>query len=319
MSLDSSHGWAVVRRPRNAVATIAAVAALGAVGVGVAPAAITGTTGAVQQVAPPASVVEGTLRSDHTITAFDERQCVTLATSLAVDVTPGGGSGTIPAGTSVSSQFLHLDPTTASAVTLSGSVTTDEAVLGVITSQANLDASDATLGAPGTAYATGNTARGLEGPGPLPANGDSLAISGANTVTVTFKERFHLDQVRIISECPPPGNEGCTPGYWKQSQHFDSWFGYSRNQKFEQVFAVNVPGDPTLLEALKANGGGINALERHAVAALLNASSPNVDYPLTQAQVKAMVKSAIDSGDPATIEQTKDQLEQYNELGCPLS
>lgn len=297
------------------------MAALGVIGAGAASAAITGTSGAVQQVAPPASVAANALNGDHRIVAFDESQCVTLGSGLAVDITPGGDSGTIPAGTKVSSQFLHFDPTGASALTLSGSVTTDGPVLGVITSPGNLAASDS-LGAAGTMYPTGDGARGLEPPGPFPADGDSAAISGADSVTVALKDRFHFDQVRVISECPPPpppGDEGCTPGFWKQSQHFDSWVGYGRNQKFETVFAVNVPGDPTLLEALKAQGGGINALERHAVAALLNASSPDVDYPRTAAQVKAKVKSAIESGDPARIERTKDRLEGFNELGCPLS
>ena len=319
--MKSSHGRAVIRQPRIAAA-IAAVAALSAVGAGAAWAAITGTTGHVEQVAPPANVAANVLESDTRIRAFDERQCVTLTSDLAVDIVPGGGSGTIPAGTSVSSQFLHFDPTNASIVTLSGSITTDQAVLGVITSQANLDASDSVLGAPGTTYPTGDPARDLEGPGPFPSDGDSAAISGTNEVTVTLKDRFHFDQVRVVTACPPPpppGDEGCTPGYWKQPQHFDSWEGYGRNQEFEQVFAVNVPGDPTLLEALKAHGGGINALERHAVAALLNASSSGVDYPLTEAEVKAKVKAAIDSGDPAIIEATKDELAQYNELGCPIS
>ncbi len=26
---------------------------------------------------------------------------------------------------------------------------------------------------------------------------------------------------------PPPGGEGCTPGFWKQRQHFDSWVGFA--------------------------------------------------------------------------------------------
>src|SRR5215210_35264 len=34
----------------------------------------------------------------------------------------------------------------------------------------------------------------------------------------------------------PDGNEGCTPGYWKQPQHFDSWVVYSPNQLFSSVF-----------------------------------------------------------------------------------
>src|SRR6266545_1548142 len=37
----------------------------------------------------------------------------------------------------------------------------------------------------------------------------------------------------------PPANEGCTPGFWKQPQHFDSWTGFSQGQTLENVF--NVP------------------------------------------------------------------------------
>ena len=65
-----------------------------------------------------------------------------------------------------------------------------------------------------------------------------------------------------------------------------------------------VPGNPTLLEGLQADGGGINALARHAVAALLNASNPDVDSDFTVAQVIALVHDAIASGDLDTIKAT---------------
>lgn len=44
----------------------------------------------------------------------------------------------------------------------------------------------------------------------------------------------------------------------------------------------------SLLDVLGQGGGGDKALGRHAVAALLNALSPSVDYPYTSAQVKQM-------------------------------
>ena len=44
--------------------------------------------------------------------------------------------------------------------------------------------------------------------------------------------------------------------------------------------------DPTLLQALEANGGGINMLARATVDALLNASA--VDSPFTEVQVIQM-------------------------------
>jgi hypothetical protein len=83
---------------------------------------------------------------------------------------------------------------------------------------------------------------------------------------------------------PPPGGKGCTPGYWKQSQHFGSWTDpYDPSDPLASVFdaaALELHGleDLTLLEALQANGGGANALIRHAVAAVLNAASEDVDF-----------------------------------------
>jgi len=131
-----------------------------------------------------------------------------------------------------------------------------------------------------------------------------LTASASATVDVTFP--------------PPPGGEGCTPGYWKQSQHFDSWTApYDPTDLYEVVFGVSVPGNPTLLDALNAGGGGINALLRHSTAALLNAASADVDSEFTVAQVIALVQAALAPG--GDIEGTKNTLAAANELGCPLN
>jgi len=123
--------------------------------------------------------------------------------------------------------------------------------------------------------------------------------------------------------------EGCTPGYWKQPQHLDSWVatGYSPDQTLESVF--DVPDsygldNYTLLQALSFQGGsGTTAaariLLRAAVSALLNSASPDVDYPLTTAEVIAQVNAALASGDQTTILVLATQLDQYNNLGCPLN
>ncbi|MFO7545302.1 MAG: hypothetical protein R6W77_07375, partial [Trueperaceae bacterium] len=141
-------------------------------------------------------------------------------------------------------------------------------------------------------------------------HGDSVYF---NTVSVT------------VETAEEGGTEGCTPGYWRQEHHFDSWTGYAPEELFSDAFSrvitIRAGGrstieDPTLLEAVWATGGGVNALARHAVAALLNASSADVDYPYSAADVIAMVQAAIDSGDFNT---TKNQLEYANELGCPLN
>lgn len=112
---------------------------------------------------------------------------------------------------------------------------------------------------------------------------------------------------------PPQGGEGCTPGFWKQSHHFDSWVGYAPGDEFDVVFGV--PYDVTLLQALSAGGGDEIALGRHAVAALLNAASGDVSYAFTEAEIIALVQDAWATGD---FETAKDLLEDENELGCPL-
>ncbi len=121
-----------------------------------------------------------------------------------------------------------------------------------------------------------------------------------------------------------PGQEGCTPGYWKQTHHFDSWPApYGPDDLFEVVFGVDVPGsDPLLSEALRLKKGGLNALMRHATAALLNAAKVGVDPDPafdTPAEVIAAFQAAFDSGDPDQIEILKDLLDDSNNLGCPLN
>ncbi|HXG75706.1 MAG TPA: hypothetical protein VNJ53_03970 [Gaiellaceae bacterium] len=112
------------------------------------------------------------------------------------------------------------------------------------------------------------------------------------------------------------GGEGCTPGYWKQTQHFDSWTSpYTPSTQFDDVFD-DAFGEMTLLEVLQQGGGGLNALGRHTVAALLNAASGGVDYSFTTTQVINMFNAVYPGGD---YEDLKDTFEAENESGCPLS
>ncbi len=111
---------------------------------------------------------------------------------------------------------------------------------------------------------------------------------------------------------PPPGDEGCTPGYWKQEQHFDSYPApYTPNTLFSSVFGVG-PSIP-LKDAAALEGGGENALVRHATAALLNAASGF--YPFTVTEVIQAVQAAYASND---FETAKDIFDDANNLGCPL-
>ena len=124
------------------------------------------------------------------------------------------------------------------------------------------------------------------------------------------------------------GTEGCTPGYWKN--HTDSWpaTGYSPSQSLPSVFAQSAAyselASASMLEALDFGGGGgvdgaARILMRAAVAALLDASHPGVDYPRTPVQVISQVNSALASGDRDTLLTVAGELDRDNNLGCPLN
>ena len=119
-------------------------------------------------------------------------------------------------------------------------------------------------------------------------------------------------------DVPDSGGEGCTPGYWRQEQHFDSWTGYAPGDLFSSVFADAFPGE-TLLDVVWARGGGLNALGRHAVAALLNAASDGVDYDYTVTEVIEAFNAAYASGDASTIENQKNVFDFLNNQGCGLN
>lgn len=144
----------------------------------------------------------------------------------------------------------------------------------------------------------------------------------------------------------PGGGEGCTPGGWKE--HYGQITGNGRSQNTAADWWADTPfatgdefaasittddserdyvrglmlqnpgasliGTRSMLAALDANGGGLNALVRHAAAALLNASSTEVDYDLTVDQVRAQFWAAVNGGD---IEGTKNTFQGFNQQGCP--
>ncbi|MDO9226346.1 MAG: SdrD B-like domain-containing protein [Pseudomonadota bacterium] len=119
------------------------------------------------------------------------------------------------------------------------------------------------------------------------------------------------------------GGEGLTPGYWKnhtsgKKGQPSEWVktGFSPSDSYESIFGVDVPGNPTLLDALKAKGGGVNALMRHSTAALLNASHGYVDYQYSAAEVIAMTQAAIAGAD---YEPTKDLFDHQNNMGADLT
>jgi uncharacterized repeat protein (TIGR01451 family) len=154
-----------------------------------------------------------------------------------------------------------------------------------------------------------------------------------NTATATGTDVFGgtVGPVSDTAVNTVVGNQGCTPGFWKNNAKnwgAVAWVGYSPDDLFSDVFGVTpftIRGngkatidDPTLLQALDANGSGINLLARSAVAALLNASNPNISYAMSVDQVIAAVQNAIAAGDEA-IQALGEQLDYYNNAGCSIN
>jgi hypothetical protein len=149
---------------------------------------------------------------------------------------------------------------------------------------------------------------------------NKATLDGTNTALQASAE------VTVRCEIPETP-EGCTPGFWRQAHHYPYWTGASPVDAWTTHFAdpgthqgpgrngATFNGETALGDAVEFGGGGVFALARHAVAALLNANSGDVDYPLSAAEVVALVNDALASGD---FEGAKNTLEGYNELGCTV-
>jgi hypothetical protein len=210
-----------IMRAAGLAAALTAVCAL----VGSAQASFDGSTGQIQLIAPPAGVlfppnpgssacpVAGEcLSSDTTMFGFNEQQCVAAPSDLPVDITVPGTynstasltPGTITAGTIVSSQFVQSESVSNQdgSLVLDGTVHTDAPIIGIAVTFHGLNKTDV-LGAPGTAYPTGQSGRGLELDNPA-QNDFVVEVTDMHTVEIHSHVNLHADQVRIITSCPPP-------------------------------------------------------------------------------------------------------------------
>lgn len=142
---------------------------------------------------------------------------------------------------------------------------------------------------------------------------------GGRTITLPPRGGLIVYFKNVAVDTPPPpppptGGQGCTPGYWRQPHHYDSWTVLTPDDTYSAVFGVGP--DMRLGDAIKIKGGKFNALIRHSTAAMLNAYSPGVDYDLTASDVVTAVQNAYSTGAWKNI---KNQLDNLNNQGCPLN
>jgi hypothetical protein len=115
-----------------------------------------------------------------------------------------------------------------------------------------------------------------------------------------------------------PGDAGCTPGFWKNTRkHLPAWVGYAPGDLFSSVFEDAFPGK-TLKQVLKGKGGGLIALGRHTVAALLNGANWEINYGMSDAEVIAAFNEVY-PGTKAEYTALKNEFADDNERGCPIN
>ncbi len=157
----------------------------------------------------------------------------------------------------------------------------------------------------------------LNGEGFVPSSGEIIAIiadPGIDKQVVFFELQLP----------PEEDGEGNTPGFWKR--HQELWVTYIPSQTLDSVFiipAVYEVGSNTLIEALGFGGGGglpgaARILMRAAVAALLNAAHPEVNYPLSETEIINQVNNALQSFNRDTIVDLAGIYNTYNNLHSNL-
>lgn len=170
-------------------------------------AGISGTSGDVHILAtPPATVMPNAFENDHKIWIFNEQMNYLLGGSVNVNITAPGyynsnGSlthGTIASGQRVNVYYMHFDPKRSKR--RSGTVTFDEAILGVIVTKGDLTASNF-LGSGGTIYPSNVNNMGLE------MGSDRVRVSpDMKTLTVDWQASSPGDRIRVMTVVPEPAS-----------------------------------------------------------------------------------------------------------------
>ena len=128
---------------------------------------------------------------------FDEGQNIDITVDLAVNILAdglggGSGAGIVPMGSTVASHYIFFDPNRSTSQI--GSVTFDSDIFGIITSTANLAASDFLINT-GVTYLNPGL-RGLE-------SGDHVTITGLRTISVDWAASSPGDYIRVLTDFSP--------------------------------------------------------------------------------------------------------------------
>ena len=198
--------------------------------------AVTGVTGDASYISAPPSVEAGDLTNNLGFYVFDEKT-VTLSSALDVDwfasnggTLSNGGGGTISAGTSLTSYFVHFNPEGDPDIgrEVAGNLTFSQKIIAVIFTSPHLDASDSVVGVAGTDYPTGIDSRKYEN---FDVNNSYLV--DAYTLHINTKAWAPwMDQARVIT-APVP----VPAALWLFGSGVLAVLGFSRRKRREAALA----------------------------------------------------------------------------------
>jgi hypothetical protein len=157
----------------------------------------------LRMVGIPSSVLLDTFEDSHAIRAFREVESFPVFHDISVDVSAPGAvqrpedfsPSVIPAGTSIDSYLIHMDPERTATRAVLGRLTFPRPIVGVIVTSTNLNQSADVLNAPGTVYPE-RASRGLE------LDGDDLfeIDPDGHSMTIQLHARDDFDQIRVLVE-----------------------------------------------------------------------------------------------------------------------
>ena len=160
---------------------------------------ITGTLGAATQISPPI-VADVPFLMGPNVQVWDEQQNRTGL--VFADLTTNAGNSAFPTPGVLTgnfdSHFIHF--TGGSAGFASGTVFFSNTIAAVAWNDSNLDLTDATWGALGTTYPTGQVFRGMNTNGFLSVSGNAIHFNFN-----ALNPAFEIEQVRVWTLVPAPG------------------------------------------------------------------------------------------------------------------
>lgn len=155
---------------------------------------------------------------------------------------------------------------------------------------------------------------------------------------ITLRGSGAIDDLILTIFKEELGEEGCTPGFWKNHDGSlkkngkprpDAWVGYDPADLISSVFTIpgsydSAIGSSTLRQGLDFKGGpdldgAARILLRAAIASLLNAAHPDVDFSMTEAQIIAAVNAKLATMDRHEILVLASYLDAENNEGCPIN